>query len=161
MTGTGLGIGSPFGQFGQTGGSPFGGYGMTTPFQLQTPPYLQSLQQIPGSSGTGQPFGQQSQHYAQLQQLLQILPQQLGQVHQLLHQQFQALQQLVQVVPQQLQHIQQLLQILPQQIQQLQMQSQQPFGAQATPGIGGFGPWQQSGAGIGSPAFGGQGGPVM
>lgn len=156
MTGTGFGIGSPYSQIGQSVGSPFGGYPNAIPFQLQTPPYLQSFQQNPAGFGIGQPTGFQSQVYAQ--QLLQILPQQLGQLHQLLQHQFQSLQQLVQVVPQQLQHIQQLLQILPHQIHQLQ--TQQPFGVQVTPGVGGIVPWQQPGAGIGSPAFG-PGSPVM
>jgi hypothetical protein len=158
--GTALGIGSPFGQFAQPGALPYGGSPIASPFQLQTSPYLQSFQQIPGAQ-FGQPFGIQSQGFGQpAQQLLQILPQQLGQLHQLLQHQVQGLQHLVQVVPQQLQHIQQLLQILPQQIHQLQMQSQQqPFGTQVTPGFGGISPWQQSG--VGSPAFGGQAGLVM
>ena len=75
---------------------------------------------------------QQQQHHLQqhqlhqLQQLLQLVPQQLFQ-----------LQQLVQLLPQQLQQIQQLVQFLPQQIQQLQQQlvaHQTPFGA-GTPGF--------------------------
>src|SRR5262249_48202993 len=109
--------------------------------------------------------------YAQPQALLQILPQQLVQLNQLLQHQIHGLQQLLQIVPQQLQQIQQLLHLLPQQIHQLQLQTQQPFGAQAAPGfgaqwqqpIGGSLSWGQptTGVNIGSPAFGGQTGPVM
>lgn len=161
MAGSAFGIGSPFSQFGHAGVSPYGGYPIASPFQLQAPPYLQSFQQIPGAA-FGQPFGMQSQGYAQpVQQLLQILPQQLGQLHQLLQHEIQDLQQLVQIVPQQLQHIQQVLQILPQQIHQSQLQTQQqPFGTQVTPGFGNA-PWQQSGVGFGSPAYSGQTGSVM
>jgi hypothetical protein len=164
MIGT-LGMGSPAAQFGQPGPSPYGGYPIAAPFGLQTP-YLQSLQQLPISYGM-------TAHgpYAQAQGLPQILPQQLVQLNQLLQHQVQGLQQLLQIVPQQLHHIQQLLQLLPQQIHQLQLQTQQqPFGTQAA----GFGAqWQQpiggalswgqptTGVNIGSPAFGGQQGPVM
>jgi hypothetical protein len=153
------GIGSQFGQFGQSGGgiSPYG-YGaspIANPFLLQTPQHLQSLQQLPFG------YGQQTQAFAQpLQQLMQILPQQLWQLNQLLQHHVHGLQQLVQVVPQQLQQIQQVLQTLPQQIQQLQAQ-QQPFGAQALPSLGAFGPWQQPGVSMGAPGFTGQSGPVM
>jgi hypothetical protein len=155
------GIGSQFGQFGQSGGgiSPYG-YGASSignPF-LQTPQLLQSLQQLPFG------YGQQTQAFAQpLQQLMQILPQQLwqlNQLNQLLQHHVHGLQQLVQVVPQQLQQIQQVLQTLPQQIQQLQAQ-QPPFGAQSIPAIGAYGPWQQLGVGTGAPGFTGQSGPVM
>lgn len=159
MAGFASGIGSPFTQFGHAGVSPYGGYPIASPFQLQASPYLQSFQQIPGAA-FGQPFGMQTQGYGQpVQQLLQVLPQQLGQLHQLLQHDIQDLQQLVHIVPQQLQQIQQLLQILPQQIQQSQTQ-QQPFGAQGTQGFG-VAPWQQSGVGFGSPVFGGQTGSVM
>lgn len=152
------GIGSQFGQFGQSGGgiSPYG-YGASpfiNPLLLQAPQHLQSLQQLPFG------YGQQTQAFAQpLQQLMQILPQQLSQINQLLQHHVQGLQQLVQVVPQQLQQIQQVLQTLPQQIQQVQ--TQQPFGAQAVPSIGAYGAWQQPGVNIGAPGFTGQAGPVM
>jgi hypothetical protein len=152
------GIGSQFGQFGQSGGgiSPYG-YGASSignPF-LQTP---QQLQQLPFG------YSQQTQAFAQpLQQLMQILPQQLwqlNQLNQLLQHHVHGLQQLVQVVPQQLQQIQQVLQTLPQQIQQLQAQ-QPPFGAQSVPAIGAYGPWQQLGVGPGAQGFTSQSGPVM
>lgn len=148
------GIGSQFGQFGQSGGgiSPYG-YGalpIANPFLPQTPQHLQSLQQLPFGYGQQQGFAQP------LQQLMQILPQQLWHINQLLQHHVHGLQQLVQVVPQQLQQIQQVLQTLPQQIQQLQAQ-QQPFGAQVIPFI----PWQQPGVSMGAPGFTGQAGSVM
>jgi hypothetical protein len=150
MIGTAF-AGSPAAQFGQpfAGQSPYGAYPIANPLTQQTMPYLQS-----------QPFGVQTQPFAQPMQLLQILPQQLGQVSQLLQHQISGLQQLLQVVPHQLQQIHQLLQVLPQQIHQLQLQTQQqPFGA-PVPGFG-YGAWQQPGATIGPTAFTGQQSTVM
>jgi ABC-type transporter Mla subunit MlaD len=74
----------------------------------------------------GQGAGVQS--WQQLQQLLQIVPQQLQQVQALQQQQLLYVQQLLQIVPAQLQQLQQLIQILPQQTQPLGQNMAAPLG---------------------------------
>lgn len=120
----GFGIGTP------------AGYGVQ-PANWGIPPY--------GTQGTGmQPWGPQAyvqpisspltsgygigaaQPSPQLQQLLQILPQQLQQLQFLEQQQLVHLQQLLHLVPAQLQQIQQLIQVVTQQVQQFQ---QSPIGS--------------------------------
>lgn len=80
----------------------------------------------------GQPFSNQpgygiggAQPLQQIQQLLQIVPQQLQQLQWLQQQQLAQIQPLLQLVPAQLQQLQQMIQFVPQQIQLLQ---QQPYG---------------------------------
>jgi hypothetical protein len=115
---------NPYASIGSLGGS--------TPFAAQ--PYAQQAYSPAGAFGIG--TQQNVQPLQQIQQLLQIVPQQLQQLQHLQQVQLQHLQQLqqfVQIVPQQLQQIQQLIQFVPQQIQQLQqqLQAQQSFGQSA------------------------------
>ena len=121
---------NPYASIGSLGGS--------TPFAPQ--PYTQQAYSPAGAFGIGiSPYLQTQQNVQplqQIQQLLQIVPQQLQQLQHLQQVQLQHLQQLqqfVQIVPQQLQQIQQLIQFVPQQIQQLQqqLQAQQSFGQSA------------------------------
>lgn len=138
MGGTTFGIGSPFAypssllnpftQMSQQ--NPFAGSPFGTPTFGASPYWGQ------------QQYGGQQQHYAhQLQQILQILPQELQHLQQLeyVQQQLnQQVQQVLQAIPQQLQQLQQLIQFAPQQFQQgqPQPQAQQPFGQ--APSFGGF-----------------------
>jgi len=101
-----------------------------------SPTYPVGLTQGWGPYGT---YGAQAtgQIPWQIQQLVQILPQQLQQIQTLQQQQLIYLQQLLQVVPTQLQQLQQFVQSLPP-----QSPSIQPFG-QSLSGSLGFGPIPQ------------------
>jgi len=119
-------FGSPIGYSQPYGAQGFG----ISPWQQQMP--QQSLQFVPQQLQPVQYLQLQQQLLQQLQQLLQVIPQQL---HQLQH--------VIQSVPQQLQQLQQL---------QQQLQSQQsPFGQTAAGIGGGF-----SSPFLGTPLFGPQ-----
>src|SRR4030095_11143076 len=95
-----------------------------SPYSIQSPGVQTLPQQLYGQtppnpftgSGIGALAG--SQPFQQVQQLLQLPPQQLQQLQHLQQLQLIQLQQLLQLVPAQLQQLQQLVQLLPHQIQQ-------------------------------------------
>src|SRR5262245_57246130 len=110
MAGTAFGFGAPFAT-----SAPQSPWAFPYGIQGQSRP----LQSVAGQSPyTWQPLQQQ------IQQLLQIVPQQLQALQQLEYAQQQQLQQLAQIVPVQLGQLQQMIQIVLQHLQQ----TQQPLG---------------------------------
>lgn len=153
MTGTTLGIGSPF--INTTPNIPWAFAPQSVPQGLGyqsyvQPPYLPPLlSQLSGGYGS-QPIAAYGfgtlPLLQQLQQLVQIVPQQLQQIHLLHQQQLVHLQQLLQQVPAQLQQLAQM-------ISQQHQQQWQPFPQTAAGPLG---------LGLASHPFGGQvAGPVM
>ena len=91
-------------------------FGFGTPSSFPISPALWGVSPYGGAITPGVGL----QHLQQIQQLIQVVPQQLQQVQALQQQQLLYLQQLLQIVPAQLQQLQQLIQVLPQQAQVLQ-----------------------------------------
>jgi hypothetical protein len=102
-------------------------FGIGTPSTFPINPALWGLSPYGGAITAGVGL----QPWQQIQQLIQVVPQQLQQVQALQQQQLLYLQQLLQIVPAQLQQLQQLIQVLPQQAQLLQ-----PIGQSITGPLG-------------------------
>lgn len=102
-------------------------FGFGTPSTFPTSPALWGLSPYAGAITPGVGL----QPWQQIQQLIQVVPQQLQQLQALQQQQLLYLQQLLQIVPAQLQQLQQLIQVLPQQAQVLQ-----PIGQSMTGPLG-------------------------
>ena len=136
MAGTGFGLNTPF-------NAPIPSsipWGLSPHSGISVNPFM--VPQLTGSSVLPFQQGNVFNPYAtvplqQIQQLLQIVPQQLQQIQTLQQQQLIYLQQLLQIVPAQLQQLHQIVQSLP-----LQPSSIQPFG-QSLSGPLGFGPIPQ------------------
>src|SRR5262245_44894624 len=128
MAGTSFGLAAPIG----TTSQPLTPWGLS-PHGISVNPFM--VPQFTGSSVLPQTPGTVPNPYStlplqQIQQLLQIVPQQLQQLVQLQYlqqHQLQQLQQVLQFLPAQLAQLQQLVQSVPQQ------QIQQPFGTAGLP----------------------------
>ncbi|HMF96308.1 MAG TPA: hypothetical protein VKE96_18520 [Vicinamibacterales bacterium] len=144
MAGTGFGLNTPF-------NAPIPSsipWGLSPHSGISVNPFM--VPQLTGSSVLPFQQGNVFNPYAtvplqQIQQLLQIVPQQLQQLLQLEYlqqHQLQQLQQVLQFLPTQLAQLQQLTQFVPQHYQQIQ----QPFGAAGLPPVTPWGVSPQIGA---------------